>query len=159
MDKFVSIGRNITIADKYFKLYLRNVLQPYNINATEGIVLLMMYRKSSGNTQDELIKDIHYDKGVMARTMKELEEKGYVERNQNPLDSRSFIFSLTEKGHDFKHILIDFLRQWNKKLISDISEEHLAIVEASLEIMAQNSLMCFIESSQKHNKKRKGNKI
>lgn len=108
----------------------------------------MMYRKDTcGNTQDELIKDIHYDKGAMTRTMKSLEKKGYVERNNNPLDSRSFIFSLTEKDNSFKHIIIDILRQWNVQQLKGICEENLALVEESLETMALNSFMYFSDKS------------
>lgn len=71
MERFVSIGRNMAIADKYFKLYLRDALQPYDLNAAEGVVMLMMFQKSEksdcsiidGKTQDEIIREIHYDKG------------------------------------------------------------------------------------------------
>lgn len=132
------------IADKYFRMFLRDSLQPYGMNASEGTVLLMMYRKSSqdmkyGNTQDELIRELHYDKGVMTRTMKELENKGYVERITNPSDSRSFIFSLTQKGDDFREILFGILRQWNSMLLEGISVDILSAAEKALEKMAENA--------------------
>lgn len=155
MDKFTSIGRNMTIVNKYFKIYLRDRLVPYEINASEGIVLLMMHRKENEeNTQDELIKEIHYDKGVMTRTMKELEKKGFVERKPNPNDSRSFLFSLTEKGKEFKHIIIKILQDWNKELLGGISDENLAIVEEALGIMAENSSLCYSALASKINKKK-----
>lgn len=166
MEKFVSIGRNMMIADKYFKLYLRDALQPYNLNAAEGIVLLMMYRKTSNhtsisgnhemfgsNTQDELIREIHYDKGVMTRTMKELEQKGFVTREPNPADSRSYLFSLTEQGIAFQETMMEILRRWNTQLLTGLSEEQLSVVESALQIMAKNTSVFYCEeSSYKHNK-------
>lgn len=164
MEKFTSIGRNMMIADKYFKLYLRDALMPHNLNAAEGIVLLMMYRKNmnhtkdsdnhyntGSNTQDELIREIHYDKGVMTRTMKELEQKGFVERQPNPADSRSYLFSLTPKGIAFQETIMDILKRWNTQLLAGLSEEQLAVVESTLNIMAQNTSSFYCEdSSHKH---------
>lgn len=145
MENFRSIGRNMMIADKYFKLYLRNELQPYDLNAAEGVVLLMLYQQaaSHGKTQDELIREIHYDKGVMTRTMKELEQKGFVLREQNPLDSRSYLFSLSEKGRDFKETLTAILQRWNEALLADLPREDLLLVEAALSRMAQNAATAY----------------
>ena len=154
--KYVSIGRNMNIADKYFRLYLRSALSPYDLNAAEGTVLLVMYGRDGGterqifhsihgfdagggNTQDELIGKLHYDKGVMALTMKSLEEKGYVERKANPADSRSYLFFLTKKGNAFKEILFEILRTWQKVLLKGIDENALEVVEKALMTMAQNA--------------------
>ena len=160
MDSFVSIGRNMMIADKYFRMYLRDCLQPYDMNAAEGTVLLMMYRSTmnadtnissnSGHTQDELIRELHYDKGVMTRTMKDLESKGYVERVTNPSDSRSFIFSLTSKGSEFRETLFGILKQWNSMLLDGISIDILSAAEKALEKMAKNASAFY---SRQHSQK------
>ena len=156
MEKYPRIGRNINIADKYFRLYLRDALSPHGLNTAEGTVLLSMYgssggterqivdsihgREGGGNTQDERIDDLHYDKGVMTRTMKSLEEKGFVQRSPNPADSRSYIFTLTEKGLDFKGTLIDLLRRWSDRLLAGIDEQTLSTVEKALAVMAENAV-------------------
>lgn len=171
MNQFTTIGKNMMIADKYFKLYLKSELQAYDLNAAEGIVLLMMYQKLADqkkgnssikelnltdpastenkneivvqNTQDELIKELHYDKGVMTRTMKELEFKGYVTREQNPTDSRSYLFSLTQKGLDFKEPLLQILQKWNAQLLSGLSHKELTVVEKALATMSKNASMFY----------------
>ncbi|MGI5979480.1 MAG: MarR family winged helix-turn-helix transcriptional regulator [Oscillospiraceae bacterium] len=156
MEQYASIGRNMNITDKYFRLYLRDALKPYDLNAAEGTVLLSMYGKSgsteqqifdsihahraAGNTQDELIGELHYDKGVMTRTMKALEDKGYVLRRDNPADSRSYIFSLTEKAQAFKATLLGLLRQWNVHFLAGIDENTLKIVEGALNKMTENAI-------------------
>ncbi len=163
MKRFEGIGKNMMVADKYFKMYLKDALKPYGLNAADGIILLMMYRNDSGNskgfpaeqngkTQDELIKEIHYDKGVMTRTMKELEGKGFVMRNQHPADSRSFLFSLTEKGTEFKHTLVRILREWNSVLLEGIDSDELERTEAVLEMMSKNAALFYNGKSKKNNK-------
>ena len=155
MNKFSSIGRNMMISDKYFKLYLRDCLMPYELNSAEGIVLLMMYQKLYdttadntlyGQTQDELIRQLHYDKGVMTRTMKELEQKGYVLRTTNPKDSRSYVFTLSKKGIAFQDTIFDILVKWNNNLLESISKEDLEIVEATLTKMSYNASKYYHEN-------------
>ena len=141
MEKFEHIGRNMMISDKYFKLYLRDALAPYGLNATEGVVLLMMFHSAVAqkNTQEDLIRRIHYDKGVMTRTMQELEQKGFVSREPNPTDSRSYLFSLTEAGAALKEPLFDTVRRWNERLLAGIDERDLETVKNVLGKMAQNA--------------------
>lgn len=141
MEKFEHIGRNMMISDKYFKLYLRDALAPYGLNATEGVVLLMMFHSAVAqkNTQEDLIRRIHYDKGVMTRTMQELEQKGFVSREPNPTDSRSYLFSLTKAGEALKEPLFDTVRRWNERLLAGIDERDLETVKNVLGKMAQNA--------------------
>ena len=141
MEKFEHIGRNMMITDKYFKLYLRDALAPFDLNTAEGVVLLMMFHSAVAkkNTQEDLIRRIHYDKGVMTRTMKELEKKGYVSREPHPTDSRSYLFSLTAAGETLKDPLFDILRRWNERLLAGIDEKDVETVKRVLGKMAQNA--------------------
>ncbi|MCF0131181.1 MAG: MarR family transcriptional regulator [Pseudobutyrivibrio sp.] len=147
MEQFVEIGRNMTIIVKQFKAYLKSELSQYGLNAAEGMVLMMMYHKTShnegtdnncGSTQDEIIKEIHYDKGVMTRTMKVLEEQGYVIRDNNPSDMRSFLFYLTAKGMEFKPVMMDILARWNQKMTFEIEPDNLSVSDEVLNKMVIN---------------------
>lgn len=155
MKRYASIGRSMNIADKYFRLYLRNSLKPYDLNTAEGTVLLSLYGKDGTtenqifdsindqkpcHTQDQIIDELHYDRGVMTRTMKALEEKEYVLRSDNPNDCRSYIFSLTKKALGFKPILVGILYEWNECLLEGIDADTLKIVENALTIMARNAM-------------------
>lgn len=150
-----SIGRNNMIIEKYFKLYFKNGLKPYDLNTAEGLVLLLLLEKKfkpqsetieklhnmmKGQTQDQMIDVIHCDKAVMTRTMQSLESKGYVIRSVNPADSRSFIFSPTQKTVDFKPKLLQILRLWDEGLQRGIDREKLDIVNNALNQMAKNAI-------------------
>ena len=152
---YICIGRNINIADKYFRIFLRDALKPHGLNAAEGTVLLSLYGENASTemqildsihhhtfrqTQDQIIDELHYDRGVMTRTMKALEEKGFVLRSGNPDDSRSYIFSLTDIAFDFKPILVGILQEWSACLLEGIDPQTLKTVETALETMAHNAL-------------------
>ncbi len=149
-----AIGRNIIIVDKYFKLFMRDALKAHDLNVSEAMVLLCLYKKNGqtskeilrgmhksvpGSTQDQLIDELHYDKGVMTRTMQSLEKKGYVLRADNPDDSRSYVFNLTEQAAGFKPVLIGVLREMDAVMLQGFEEAELAAFNASLEKIIANA--------------------
>lgn len=146
------LGRDVFVIDKYFRLFFKNELKPYDLNTTEAMVLLALFEKGGSlkedvlddihrgklsKSQDQLIADLQYDKAAMTRTMQSLEGKGYVVRRDNPNDSRSFLFTATQMADAFKPALIHILRQWNDLLTSGIND--LEIVSAAINQMAENA--------------------
>jgi len=155
MDKRACTGRNIMVIDKYFKLYFRRMLKEYDLNSAEGMVLLALYGSdgltekqiltsihsgTGAQTQEQIIRELHYDKGVLTRTMQSLEEKEYVTRCKNPQDSRAFDFHLTEKAKEFRPKIMKILSHWHVHLIDGIDEKTLDLLDKTLETMAKNAI-------------------
>jgi len=149
------IGKSVIVLEKYFKLFLKNALREYDLNATEGVVLLLLYEQAitpeksvmaemhravCGRTQEQMRCEVHYDKAVMTRTMQVLEEKGYVMRNPNPGDNRSYLFALTGQALKFMPTLVEILKQWNSCLLRGVSAENAAIAAEVTARMAQNAV-------------------
>jgi DNA-binding MarR family transcriptional regulator len=152
MDDCRALGRDIFVIDKYFRIFFKNALRPYGLNATEAMVLLALYERGGSlgedvfqdihghklqKSQEQIISDLQYDKAAMTRTMQSLEGKGFVVRGENPRDSRSFLFSATEKADAFKPNLIGCLREWNQLLLEEIGD--LDIVSRAIKRMADNA--------------------
>jgi DNA-binding MarR family transcriptional regulator len=146
-----ALGRDIFVIDKYFRIYFKNALRQYDLNATEAMVLLALYERGSlredvfedihghklQKSQEQIISDLQYDKAAMTRTMQSLEGKGFVVRRENPIDNRSFLFSPTETADAFKPSLIGVLRDWNNILLNGVGD--LEIVSGALRRMANNA--------------------
>lgn len=148
-----AVGLNIFIIDKYFKMYLKKSLKKHDLNTAEGLVLLVFLKHNNkmsqddldeihsskeGKTQDEIISELHYDKGVMTRTMQSLEDKKYVTRKNNPEDSRSYIFELTEKAIHLRPELLKILSGWNSILLQGIDKELADLIKSQLDKMVEN---------------------
>lgn len=153
--KQTAIGSQVYIIDKYFKIFFKNSLKEFDLNSTEGMVMLMLYDQENkknkkinsgtnspicGSTQEQIINQLHYDKAAMTRTMQSLEKKLYLERILNPNDNRSYIFTLTEKGLAFKPSLIRILKFWNDALLEDIMPEDIEKISGILKLMSENAL-------------------
>lgn len=157
---YSKIGRNIFIVDKYFRLFLKASLKSHDLNTAEGMVLLTLYGQNGQTseqilrgihhedfsiTQNQLIDDLHYDKGVMTRTMQSLEQKGFVQRADNPADSRSFVFYVTDKAFMFKPVLIGILRKWSDCILQDLDVAVLKVLDEALMEMAEKAASTFKE--------------
>ena len=161
MDKRACTGRNIMVIDKYFKLYFRRMLKDYDLNSAEGMVLLALFgsdgltekqiltsiHSSTGaQTQEQIIRELHYDKGVLTRTMQSLEEKEYVSRCKNLQDNRAFDFHLTEKAKEFRPKLMFILSQWHVHLIDGIDQKTLDLLDETLKTMAKNAIWIGVQN-------------
>ena len=132
-----STGQLILVIDKYFRLYFKKSLKEYGLTSAAGLVLLVVYGGRE-KTQDEVIAELHYDKGVMARTMRLLDRKGYLIRRDNPNDNRSYIYETTTKADEFIPVIIGYLKEWDKILTKEISEEEMKITYKVLSKMVKN---------------------
>lgn len=60
---------------------------------------------------------------ILADRLKMLENEGVVQKNQNPNNRRSFIYSLTDKGRDLAPVLIEIILWSGKHDISPLARK------------------------------------
>lgn len=82
-----------------------------------------------GITQDQLTQLLKFDKATTARSIKLLEQSGYIERKPDPSDRRSHLLYPTTKAIEFAPELQLMLDNYNKKLVHHLNpgEEDLLI--------------------------------
>ncbi|MEG0924813.1 MAG: MarR family transcriptional regulator [Anaerovoracaceae bacterium] len=84
--------------DKLTFLLLHQKLENIDIPIKQAPYLMCISR-FEGCSQDKLVKFMRIDKGCVAKTIKQLEDKGYVKRNEDPKDKRGYKLYLTEKSN------------------------------------------------------------
>lgn len=156
MFDFAPLARNIIAINKYSKQNFRQALKPFDLTLIDGLVLLSFYGRLSDRieekpsasddylkiirTQEELIDEIHCDKSVMTRSMQSLESKGYLVREVNLADRRSFIFRLTTQGFLFKEEITGIVAKWHQVLMAGLDEQELSLLGDSLKKIAGNAI-------------------
>ncbi len=130
MKEFHSIGQSIFIAEKYFKQFFKEAVKPFDLNRAEAMTLMML-------CTDNSLADLHYDKGVLSRTLQSLEDKGYITKNASTVDGRANDVKVTasaiEIGKSIDNIIVD----WNDKVLSGIEDKEL--LEKMLCILTENA--------------------
>jgi len=70
--------------------------------------------------------DEHISTNILADRLKHLEAGGIIEKLQDPENRRSFLYTLTEKGHDLAPVIFETIR-WSGKH-TKLNKERRALV-------------------------------
>lgn len=86
-----------------------------------------------------LSKFLKIDKGNITRSIKKLEEQGYITRIKNQNDSRSYNLNLTKKALDKKNDFLSILKNWTKIISNNFSQDELQLTFSFLNKMTENA--------------------
>ena len=120
------IGHNLAVISRYSNLYAMRNLQKFEIGYAEYGVL--MYLAANENTnQDTIAQHYSIDKGAIAKTMKKLESKNFVNRQTNKKNQREKLVTLTELGRAVIDEMFALQKEWNEILLQGITTEEIEI--------------------------------
>ena len=124
--------RKITkIAREAEKLVLR-MLRAEGVGTAE-IDLIHALRHNPGCTQAKLAEILHADKAAIARRTKNLEEKGYLVRRDDPEDRRSQLLYPTAQAEALKSSKAEIEAAFYEYLTSVLTEEEAETFAALLD--------------------------
>ena len=81
----------------------------------EGRYLIVIHEKKN-LSQDEIANIFGQSKGTIAKALRKLEDKGYVERKVDEKNRRKYILKTTKKGDDLAILLINEFNEWEEKV-------------------------------------------
>lgn len=132
---YEEFGRWISILYRQFQVYINSELKEINITSSEYIFLIKLFENGELN-QEELSSIYYIDKAATARSIKRLEEKGYIIRYKDKNDKREYRICLTEKAMSVKKRIYDVLNSWDKRICNDINPKKLEEISVILKNMA-----------------------
>lgn len=131
------VGRVLTRLARKCQIAVGNALQQYNLTAAEEPVLMAILN-SEGLIQEELTARIGVDKAAASRTVRGLEEKGFLTRVQDPKDKRQNRVYPTEKAREIGPLVKKELYKINLALTETLSKEEDDQVYALLVRIEEN---------------------
>lgn len=100
--------------------------------------ILMHTGRHPGITQKELVEHSHTDKAQMARTLAQLQDKGWLERSASEADKRVRCLQLSAQGQQLFDQLRHRREQIATELLSDFPEAQQGLLHELL-LQARNS--------------------
>ena len=85
-----------------------------------------------GITQDQLAKQIFFNKSNVARQLAALEEDGFVERRPSPEDKRAMLVYPTQKALDVLPQISQILIEWENTVSQDLTPEEKELLVSML---------------------------
>ena len=116
------VGRVLTRLARKCQIAVGNALQQYNLTAAEE-PFLMSVLNNEGLTQEELTAYVGVDKAAASRTVRSLEEKGFLSRVQDPKDKRQNRVYPTDKAKEIGPLVRKELYKINLALTKELTQE------------------------------------
>jgi len=88
---------------------------------------------NSPSTVSELVDSTQNDKAQVSRSATALVSKGYVKKQDNPLDKRSSLLSLTESGRELYEQIIPMRQETQNLLLEKLTEEEKEVTERAIQ--------------------------
>ena len=128
-------ARSFGMLDRRTRAYITLACEKWHIGFSEYVILENLYGLE-GCIQEELAGRILSDKTIIARALKTLEEKEFVERRQDKSDRRMKCIYLTEKARLLENEMDRIARTWIDKLAEGVDDVTVEYVLKGLQIVA-----------------------
>ena len=107
----------IHIISKNQMIYLKRELEDFDINVSQFHFLIEIGSHKYIN-QEKIASISNFDKGAVARSIKDLESKGLVKREIDNKNRRQNLVSLTSKGEEILNKSIVLLNEWEDEIFN-----------------------------------------
>ncbi|WP_404805414.1 MarR family transcriptional regulator [Methanobrevibacter smithii] len=98
-------------------------------NLRDSYYLLKIYYSEIELSQEDLCDIFCQSKGTVAKTLRKLEDKGYIERIINKDNRRKYILKLTKKGEEVIPVLKREVDYWDNSVgLAKISDESMDVI-------------------------------
>ncbi|OEG61924.1 MAG: MarR family transcriptional regulator [Halanaerobium sp. MDAL1] len=129
------IGKWIAKLYKDHDQYVDNLLADYNLNHSEGNLLVYLYKDGDGISQNQLKENLAVDKATVSRAINSLIQKNYLKQEKSPEDGRVNLIYLSQKAYAVKEEINQIYQQWFKIFLDEIEENEAEKVINTLEKM------------------------
>lgn len=110
-------------------------LKPFGVNMYQAMSLIYISwkgRETSVN-QRSIEKYLYLSNPGVSKIIDFLQKEGYVERNPDPRDARSYILRATKKGDEFAQALNEAILESDRILMAPLTGDEQAAMHALLQ--------------------------
>ena len=115
-------------------------LEGTGVSAAELPYLVRIYTDNNKLTQRDLCNLFFVSEPVVARTLKNLEKKGFVMRNKDPQKRTRKLLSLTDKGIKISEKMFDINDEWEKRILNNFTPDEIETFRKSIKKITVNSM-------------------
>ena len=134
----LTFNRFISIIARCAQIYFDRKLIAMNIGAGQIRILRALDIKD-GINQERIRSMFHLDKSTVAKTIKPLIREGYIRREKNLHDKRSYQIFLTDKGRSVMPTIKKSVRCWTDTLTAGFTDEEKRSINDLLSRMSKNA--------------------
>lgn len=122
--------------NKYRHRFIDEKMKDIDINFPEGPYLIKIH-ESKRMKMNQLNASFSFHKSHLTRIINQLVEKKYITKETDPDDLRGFIVEITEEGEIVAKKVLAVFFEWEKLIMSVISEDEEKLIQKIQQKMVQ----------------------
>ena len=119
--------------------YMKAAFKELGISYVDSIVLINVCEEP-GIIQEKIGENLALDNAAVARSLKTMEQDGFVTRVIDVNNQRTKKVSPTQKGIDTKELVDVAMTHWNSKMLAGISESEQDVIISSLRTLRNQTM-------------------
>lgn len=150
IDRFETFSTTISFINRCIQKIKANEMASIGMKGTQAMCLYSLGKANEGLTASQLCLRCREDKGAISRTIKELEDLGYVSFSENT-GKRAYRTKLvlTEKGRKALGFIDERVNKVLDRVGGDMKEDERKAFYDSLEYIADN-LKLYVQEMAEH---------
>lgn len=125
--------------EKAYRRFFHEEAEKYQLTPNEVLVILFLYENgSSVDTAKDIARYEGVSKGLIARSVDSLTEKGYLTLKRDEMDRRVIHLHLTEQCDGIVHQMAEKKKRFLECIQRDIPKEDIRITSRTLEHFMKN---------------------
>ena len=136
-DNFPDLGRFISILDRLMRMYYDHGLSEFEIGWGQQFYVEYIYDHPGASAQ-EMVECIRVDKATLTKSIRKLNEIGYIKIVGDKEDRRIKHLYLTDKAVPAVKRIKEIHRSFYHALQTDITPSDIQLTEQTLEQMVKN---------------------
>ncbi|MBB3108806.1 DNA-binding MarR family transcriptional regulator [Paenibacillus phyllosphaerae] len=145
-DEFISLVIHQT--DLKLTSCVKSLLAPFDVTPEQNLVLMEVHKRG-GLTQNEIAERLKKDKTNIARMVCQLEQKGFIHRQVDPVDRRSLNVHLTSRGEELRNQTRLVAEDFTQAICSGLTKEQLEQFRMVLATLCDNAHAAVLVSTDK----------
>ena len=136
----VPIYPALSLIIKGHNTFFDEKLKGTGVSAAELPYIVRIYADNNKLTQRDLCNLFFVSEPVVARTLKNLEKKGFIIRNKDSKNRTRKLLSLTDSGIEISKRMFDINDEWEKLLFDNFTSDEIESYKSLTKALAVNSL-------------------
>lgn len=120
------IIKDFGILYRTFLNYISKSIVSKDLSFSDSVFLVNI-GENEGVSQEEIANSLAIDKAAIARSVKRMEQNGYIRTKKSGRDKRAKELYLSESGNELFQYMIDLNRGWLKQVLGDLDVDQIGI--------------------------------
>ena len=139
--KEVPLSAMMSAIHRHHSIYINRQLKDIDLTSGLHSVLLCIYEDEGlQKTQQDIANRLNMNEGTIARALRKLEDKDFIQRNTNPDNRRQNLISLTDKGLKVAEEFKNLDDKWEKEVFKSLTSDEIINLKWNLHKVTLNSI-------------------